>query len=459
MTRFLTLLAFVACAPDTDDTWVADADTDAESTWTGDVAPGVPLPPPGNLTLSADTLVAGDAATLTLGGGTSGDTAAFVLSTVGEGSGPCPPALGGLCLDVASPKVMGTTTVDVDGMASLTFTVPASKAGYTITFQGATGGSNPDTSALVVATICATDDDANGVCDEDEVDTGTPVDTSLDLPPVAEELQACTVDPVTDLGFTPTVTITEQGSNLRIEANGIPEHPVGSFPGNGSPHAIAEQTFDRRVPQTPSGVGQDISDDTDTYSFGVGTNGVIFSPYANEYWDNDSTSGWQYEPLGAGLLLGLDCNYAHVFPGGNYHYHGMPEGLMDQQGDGPDHYFVGYAADGYPIYARWGHDDPDDDTSPLRPLVSGWSLKEGTRPDGPGGDYDGTFVEDYEFTDTGDLDACNGRTAHTGEHGYTYHYVLTDSFPYVPRCWTAEPHRTWMPGSAGGTDTGDTGAP
>ena len=43
---------------------------------------------------------------------------------------------------------------------------------------------------------------------------------------------------------------------------------------------------------------------------------------------------------------------------------------------------------------------------------------------------DGTFVSDWEFVEgLGDLDACNG----TMING-TYAYLVTDTYPYVPRC-------------------------
>ena len=60
-------------------------------------------------------------------------------------------------------------------------------------------------------------------------------------------------------------------------------------------------------------------------------------------------------------------------------------------------------------------------------------LKRGKRPTGhgnPGGRYDGSFVEDYEYTGgSGTLDACNG-----GVLNGTYVYFATDQFPYYPRC-------------------------
>ena len=49
---------------------------------------------------------------------------------------------------------------------------------------------------------------------------------------------------------------------------------------------------------------------------------------------------------------------------------------------------------------------------------------------GCGGDYDGMYIDDYEFTDTGDLDACNGMTVN-GQYGY----YITDAYPWVVGCF------------------------
>ena len=44
----------------------------------------------------------------------------------------------------------------------------------------------------------------------------------------------------------------------------------------------------------------------------------------------------------------------------------------------------------------------------------------------PAGNYDGTFRDDYEYTNAGDLDECNGITV-DGQYGY---YVI-NAFPWV----------------------------
>ena len=50
---------------------------------------------------------------------------------------------------------------------------------------------------------------------------------------------------------------------------------------------------------------------------------------------------------------------------------------------------------------------------------------------------DGFFVEDYEFLNPNSaLDECNGRYGVTPDYpDGTYYYVMTDNWPYIPRCF------------------------
>jgi len=236
------------------------------------------------------------------------------------------------------------------------------------------------------------------------------------------EVVPCTVEP-SALPAANEVTVSQTVDALWVQSNGIPDHAVGAFPNAGNPHTIQPRAHSFSTPLTPAGVGASVP----LGKFGIAVNGVPFDPGAAEFWNNDMRSGWQYEAMSGAVGLGLDCNNAHVQPDGTYHYHGVPEGLLD--GDAPRH--VGFAADGYPIYANLGG--------------SSYRLRAGERPaGGPGGVYDGTFVEDYEFIEgLGGLDACNGRVGETPDHGETYHYVLTDTFPFIPRCFTAAPDRSF----------------
>ena len=105
---------------------------------------------------------------------------------------------------------------------------------------------------------------------------------------------------------------------------------------------------------------------------------------------------------------------------------------------------IGYAADGFPFYAEYGHEKADDAKSPLKKLSSSYHMKKGNRPtgdDGPGGKYDGTFEQDFEFVEgSGDLDKSNGRTGVTPEYpDGTYYYVATADYPFIPRFFHGTP--------------------
>ncbi len=62
----------------------------------------------------------------------------FLVSTRGQGAGPCPPQLGGACLDILAPVYLGAAVANADGLAVLTRTAPASiGGGRTLSFQAA----------------------------------------------------------------------------------------------------------------------------------------------------------------------------------------------------------------------------------------------------------------------------------------------------------------------------------
>ncbi|MFT5425635.1 MAG: hypothetical protein ACI9ZT_000567 [Gammaproteobacteria bacterium] len=159
------------------------------------------------------------------------------------------------------------------------------------------------------------------------------------------------------------------------------------------------------------------------------------------------------------MNLGLDKNNAHVQPNGAYHYHSIPLGIVERFDYRNQPVLLGYAADGFPIYRPYGYSNPVDRDSALIELHSGHRIKKGTRPDGPGGRYDGTYTRDYEYVNgLGDLDQCNGRTGVTPEYpNGTYHYIITNQFPFIPRCWMGSGDSSFQKGS--GNDQQRSGAP
>ncbi|UZR99357.1 YHYH protein [Chondrinema litorale] len=182
--------------------------------------------------------------------------------------------------------------------------------------------------------------------------------------------------------------------------------------------------------------------------FGIAKTGVPFDPVAAEGWLDLSTGDqnyeWNLEVLSSNAGLTYDCNNAHDLS--RYHYHGTPIEYIKTIEDGASHSaLLGYAADGFPIYYKYGYADPDNANSSIVALTSSYSVKAGCRPgDGviaPDGAYDGSYVADYEFIDgQGDLDECNGRWAKTPEFpDGTYVYYITDEFPSIPRCFAGTP--------------------
>ncbi|MES2599162.1 MAG: YHYH protein [Verrucomicrobiota bacterium] len=234
----------------------------------------------------------------------------------------------------------------------------------------------------------------------------------------------------------PQVRVTEANGKRIIQSNGIPDHDVGQFPNAGNPHTIEAQKHEFRMTLTPRASTR--PQESRGAFFGVAVNGVPFEAGTAEFWNG--LREWNYEAKSGKINLGLDQNDAHVQPGGVYHYHGLPTGLIARLGGGGTlMVHLGWAADGFPIYAG-------GDAMKQR---SSYQLKKGTRPSGsqgPGGAYDGTFTADYEYVArSGDLDECNGHVGPTPNHSEgIYHYVVTAEFPYMGRQWRGEPDNSFM---------------
>ncbi|MBO6640294.1 MAG: YHYH protein [Roseitalea sp.] len=219
------------------------------------------------------------------------------------------------------------------------------------------------------------------------------------------------------------VSIEQSGNRICVTSNGLPNHATGSFPNRGNPHAISEQRLRYCVSANPTKGSR--KTDITRGPVGIGLNGILFRPETADYYDpssprghsRDRSSGWNLEGMGAADMLGMDQHNAHVDHRGIYHYHGTPVGLVASTGST----HIGYAADGHEIHYVGSAAQP------------GWTLKSGTRPSGPGGRYDGTYVEDWQYTGAGNLDECNGGTL-----GGQYVYFATDTFPFYPRCFWGE---------------------
>ncbi|MBC8754521.1 YHYH protein [Kordia sp. YSTF-M3] len=257
------------------------------------------------------------------------------------------------------------------------------------------------------------------------------------------------------------VTISEQGKYRVIKSNAIPQHATGAFPNAGNPNTISPQQKTYKVALRPkknkklTSVYSEgmLGQGTPAYVFGVAINGVKMEPTAMEFFINPNTremnTAWSKEALSTNVDLGDDCNNAHVQPTGEYHYHGTPWGIV-KQAEKNSMFLLGWAADGFPIYYKYGY--ASDTNSELKELRSSYKLKVGNRPDdgitAPNGTYDGTYARDFEYVKGhGDLDEANGRFGKTPEFPKgTYYYVITDSFPSLPRFFVGTPNESFKVG-------------
>lgn len=213
--------------------------------------------------------------------------------------------------------------------------------------------------------------------------------------------------------------ITVKNGQRCILSNGLPDHATGRFPNQGNPNSIRAQSVRLCVPLKPR-KGRHARKIRG--SIGVALNGVQIRPGTADYYDprsprgfsRDRSSGWNLEGLGARNKLGMDQQNAHVDHRGLYHYHGVSSGLR-KKARGT---LIGYAADGFEIHYVGNRQ------------ASSYRLKKGTRPSGPGGRYDGTYVEDWRYVaGAGTLDQCNG-----GRLNGKFVYFATKTYPFFPRC-------------------------
>lgn len=249
-----------------------------------------------------------------------------------------------------------------------------------------------------------------------------------------------------------TVTWACTVEGRAITANGVPDHVVGTFPTTNNPNTIEEQTVDDSFSLEPVETTTATTLGGPTGPTGYVLNGVKIDASTagscDDSGDNCSLIGnegnWHIEALGqTSFNFGTDDNNAHVQPDGAYHYHGMPEGFVTKQGGSSTSMtIIGWAADGFPIYARYGYSIASDATSALKLMTGSYQLVATVSNLRPSVDtYPlGTFGEDWEYVaGSGDLDECNGRISVTPEFPEgIYHYYATDSYPFFQRCVKGE---------------------
>jgi hypothetical protein len=254
-----------------------------------------------------------------------------------------------------------------------------------------------------------------------------------------------------------------------LAANGIPDHAVGTFPNANNPNTISEQNVTASYTLSPVTTSTATTLGGPRGAIGYALNGVKFDPdtggSCNDSGTNCPLNGnagqWRMEALGqTSFNFGTDSNSAHVQPTGEYHYHGLPEGYVTKLNKGQTMTLIGWAADGFPIYARYGYTVATDATSAIKVIKGSYRTKATPDANRPSTSLYamGTFKQDWEYVaGLGDLDECNGRTGVTPEFpNGTYHYYATDTYPFLQRCVKGAVTTT---GGNGGPPPGGMGTP
>lgn len=304
-------------------------------------------------------------------------------------------------------------------------------------------------------TTDSTDTDANNDTDDtnDMDDTEVTVGAATSTAGVECDYMDVTFNDAEEIQMESRATWSCTDTTRELDANGIPDHDVGPFDGGDRERTITEQgvtvayainprTTDRATqlggPGGPTGFV------LNGVKMDPGTAGTCDDTGENCSLGADVGGRWSIEALGQDTFaFGTDGSNAHVQPTGAYHYHGMPEGFIEKRSGGPDRMtLIGWASDGFPIYARYGYSDPTNAASAIVVMEGSYELVQTVSDSRPPLETVplGVFSQDWEYVEgSGDLDECNGRVGVTPEFpSGIYHYFATDDYPYLHRCVTGE---------------------
>lgn len=286
------------------------------------------------------------------------------------------------------------------------------------------------------ASLRQPEENGGGSLSDDPIDITDAIFTNLsaNCADYVNSYESSARDVLNDSLFAGNVVFTIAGDKCVLETNGIPNHDFNdgsrSFANDVS---VQNQYFE--IPSNPQ-----VATQTTPLTIGVDTgimlNGVKVDLLAAACFGVgdertgclDAAQPWRFDPMFAANGFAVDTHNAHAQPNGAYHYHASPNAMFFT-GTNIESPVVGFAADGFPIVGSWF-----DDSGTVRKATPSYRLKSGRRASGtsdPGGEYDGSYRDDYEYvTGLGDLDECNGMTV-DGVYGY----YVTDSFPYIVGCF------------------------
>lgn len=196
-----------------------------------------------------------------------------------------------------------------------------------------------------------------------------------------------------DVSWKQNLSIVIKDGARVVTTNDLPDHHTGVFPVarddparvyDANPNTISEQSLTYTLTGAPTyGTPQCMGGEV-----GVMTNGVVVF---NAFDAGGRDAGaWEVQ----------DSCDGHPQNKGEYHYHSLSRCIIDQSVSK----VIGYALDGFPI--------------------------------------SGPRVSDNNYLTTDDLDECHGIVSTIkidGADKLTYHYVMTQDFPYSVSCFRATP--------------------
>ncbi len=278
-------------------------------------------------------------------------------------------------------------------------------------------------------------DDVNEPID---ITGATLVSQSVSCESYVTEYTSTATDILNNQNFVGSLSITIDTDSCVLSSNAIPSHDFNDG-SRAFPNDVSEQQSEYRITKTPS-IAASTTPLSLTVDNAILLNGVkidilaagCFGVGNGRVGCGDPTQPWRYDPMNPAAGFLIDSHNAHSQPDGTYHYHGKPNALYSEDGSIASP-VVGFAADGFPIFGSFIHDG-----NIVRAVQPSYRLKSGERPSGsgnPGGSYDGTFRDDYEYVaGLGDLDECNGMMVNG-----SYRYYLTDEYPYAVACFKGTP--------------------
>ena len=246
-------------------------------------------------------------------------------------------------------------------------------------------------------------------------------------------------------------------SSLRtLSGNGVPNHAVtgGNFATKVSAQSISGSVTLPPVANNTSTAVKLPGFAINSVKMDPATAGTCTSTATSATSGCDYAGGngaWRMEAMGDPNVspwkfdFGTDVNNAHVQPNGQYHYHGMPTNLIPKLNSASTSSMtlVGWAADGFPIYANYGYTTATSAGSALKEMKGSYRVKSSPDANRPSTTLFamGHFQQDWEYVSgLGDLDECNGRTGVTPEFPQgIYHYYVTKTYPFIQRCVKGSP--------------------